>query len=91
MTDRAKEAAWALLRAFDILACTLWLAPLYVFRLADRPSGRMMISSYVGQAAFNGMRWGRRAAAVIDWLACRLGDEPYHCHRAFIRYRDLDD
>jgi hypothetical protein len=84
------ESIWALLKALDILACTLWLAPLYVVGLADRPSGRQMISSYVGEAAANGMLWGRIAATLIDMGAVALGDDPDHCHRAFIRYRNLD-
>lgn len=50
-----------------------------------------MISSYVGQADFNGMRWGRRAATVIDWLACHLGDQPDHCFRAYTRYKGMDE
>lgn len=91
MIARIKASVWALLKAIDILFCTVWLSTLYIFKWADKPSGRQMISSYVGQADFNGMRWGRRAAAVIDWFACLVGDEPKHCHRAYVRYRDLDD
>lgn len=91
MTDRLKVAGWALLRAIDILLCTLWLAPLYVFKLADKPSGRMMISSYIGEAQFNSMRWAQRMAALIDYMACKLGDEPKHCYRAYLHYKFLDD
>ena len=50
-----------------------------------------MISSYLGEAQFNGHRWAIRAAAVIDWCACRLGDRPDHCLRAFHYYQFLDD
>ncbi len=91
MIARLKVSTWAMLKAIDILACTLWLAPLYVVGLADRPSGRRMISSYVGMAAANGHRWARIAAAVIDWGAMRLGDDPSHCERAFLHYRGLDE
>lgn len=90
MTERLRVSLWALLKALDILACTLWLAPFYVVGLADRPSGRQMISSYVGKAAANGHRWGRIAATLIDMGAVALGDGPGHCHRAYIRYRGLD-
>ncbi|MCB4861982.1 hypothetical protein K7W03_20530 [Sphingobium sp. PNB] len=79
------------MKALDILACALWLAPLYVVGLADCPTGRQMISSYVGQAANNGHRWAIIAASVIDHLARLLGDDPRHCERSFLKYRHLDD
>lgn len=91
MIARLRASVWALLLSIDILACTLWLAPLHVFGLADRPTGRMMISSYVGRAAHNGMRWGLIAAAVIDWLACRCGALPDHCERTWRFYHGKDD
>ena len=91
LTTRLRQSFWALLIALDIMLCALWLAPLYVIGLADRPSGRQMISSYVGEAAANGMRWGVIAARVIDWLASLLGDAPQHCHRAYFKYRDCDN
>lgn len=77
-------------RLLDIIACFLWLAPLYIVGLADRPTGRQTISGYVGKAAFNGHRWGKRAAAVIDWLAIQVGDGPDHCHRAYLFYLPVD-
>lgn len=91
MIRRAGHCILPLLRSLDILACTIWLSCLYPFRLAARPSGREMISSYVGEAQFNGHRWAKRAAAVIDWCAMRLGDKPDHCLRAFHHYQFLDD
>jgi hypothetical protein len=91
VVERLWASCWALLKALDILACTVWLAPLYVVGLADRPSGRQMISSYVGRAAHNGHRWGLRAAGTIDFLARLLGDGPDHCRRAYLSYRGLDD
>ena len=90
MLPRLGTAAMALLKSLDILACTLWLAPLYVFGWADRPSGRQMISSYVGKAALNGHYWGLAAEDVIDALAECFGDKPGHCLRAYLRYRGLD-
>lgn len=51
MSARLGTAVMALLKAIDILACTIWLAPLYVVGLADKPTGRRMISSYIGEAA----------------------------------------
>ena len=91
MIRRMGHCILPLLRSLDILACTIWLCCLYPFGLASRPSGREMISSYVGEAQFNGHRWAMRAAAVIDWCACRLGDRPDHCLRAFCHYQFLDD
>lgn len=90
MRARFAIALLALLRALDILACTLWLAPLYLVGLADRPSGRQMISSYVGKAAANEHRWGRWTAAIIDQMAIWLGDQPDHCRRAYLHYRNSD-
>lgn len=80
-----------MLRALDILGCTIWLSLLYPFGLADRPTGRQLVSGYVGKAAFNGAPWGHRAAAVIDWSASRLGDGPDHCLRAYLFWRVLED
>jgi hypothetical protein len=45
-----------------------------------------MISVYVGKAALNKVPWGLRMAALIDWAACRLGDAPNHCIRAYGAY-----
>lgn len=87
---RLLAACWAMWKALDIVGCTGWLGTLYPFGLADRPTGRRMISSYVGMAAANGHRWALLAAAVIDWGAMRLGDRPDHCARAFRHYRGLD-
>lgn len=90
MIGRLGDSAWALLKALDILACTLWLAPLYVVGLADRPSGRQMISSYVGKAAANGHRWAVIVGWLIDYGAVALGDAPQHCDRAYRHYLGLD-
>lgn len=78
------------LRLLDIIACYLWLAPLYMVGLADRPTGRQLISGYVGKAAHNGHRWGVRAASVIDTMAMWVGDGPDHCHRAYLFYLPVD-
>lgn len=91
MIRRMGEYILPLLRAVDILCCALWLSALYPFGLASRPSGRELISSYIGEAQHNGHRWAQRAAAVIDWMAERLGDRPDHCLRAFRHYQFLDD
>jgi len=91
MIRRLGHCVFPLLRALDILACTIWLSLLYPFGLAGRPTGREFVSSYVGEAQFNGHRWAKSAAAVIDWCALRLGDKPGHCLRAFRKYQFLDD
>lgn len=91
MINRLKVATIALLKAIDILACTMWLAPLYVVNLADRPSGRQMISSYVGKAMVNGHRWAMVVGTAIDWVfETFFGDKPDHCVRAYLHYRSLD-
>jgi hypothetical protein len=90
MINRLGQSVIALIKALDILACTIWLAPLYVLGLADKPTGRRMVSSYIGKAAANGHRWARIAAAVIDYGAVTLGDAPEHCGRAYRHYRGLD-
>lgn len=87
---RVQLSALAMLKALDILACTIWLGPLYIIGLADKPTGRRMISSYVGMAVSYRRRWAYVAAAVIDWCAERFGDRPGHCHRAWLHYRGLD-
>lgn len=81
----------ALGRSLTIMACTLVYGPLYVVGLASRPSGRQMLSSYVGEAEANGRRWGRIAAAIIDSVMMQFGDRPDHCRRAYLHYRGLDD
>ncbi|TCM17197.1 hypothetical protein EDF56_106313 [Novosphingobium sp. PhB165] len=87
MIRRLRQSLGALLRAFDILLCAVWLSALYPLGLADRPYGRETISAYVGLAQHNGMAWGIRAAAVVDWLAQRVGEGPGHCHRAYEFYQ----
>ena len=74
----------------DIVICFFWLAPLYLVGLADKPTGRQLISGYVGKAAYNKHKWGIRAAKVIDWMAEKLGDGPDHCYRAYIFYKPID-
>lgn len=76
----------ALLILFDIVLCFCWLAPLYLVGLADRPTGRQLISAYVGRAMLNGHRWARIAAAVIDRL---LGKG--HCVDVATRYAGFAD
>lgn len=89
--SRLVSANVAMLKAHDILLCTLWLAPLYVVGLADRPSGRQMVSSYIGKAAHNGHHWAKRAETVIDWVfETFFNDRPRHCYRAFRHYQGID-
>lgn len=90
MIARLRASVLALLRALDILACTIWLAPLYVVGLADRPSGRQMISSYVGKAMVNGHRWAFFVGGVIDWVFLPIDGRPDHCIRAFRHYLGKD-
>ena len=94
MIRRLGHVLRALLVLGDIALCFAWLAPLYLIsgeRWASRPNGRQMISAYVGRASINGMRWARRAAAVIDWIFERLGDRPEHCLRMATRYAGFAD
>jgi hypothetical protein len=87
---RCGHCVLPLLRAIDILGCTIWLCLLYPWGLADRPTGRQLVSGYVGKAAHNEMPWGIRMARVIDWCARRLGDGPDHCRRAFMFWHRLE-
>lgn len=70
----------------DIAACFAWIAPLYLVGLADRPTGRQMISCYVGRALINGHRWARIAARVIDAV---MGKS--HCLLMANRYAGFAD
>lgn len=66
---RLGHVCHAFLILIDIALCYVWLAVLYLIggtRLAARPTGRQMISVYVGRASINGRRWARIAAKVID-------------------------
>jgi hypothetical protein len=90
MIGRLLESLIAILRATDIWLCTWWLAPLYVLGLADKPSGRQMISSYIGKGQVYGRAWARIAGGIIDRAAMLLGDKPNHCLRAYRHYRGLD-
>lgn len=87
MKARLRHSAMGLLIALDVLLCALWLALLHPFNLASRPTGRQLISGYVGKAAHNGHRWGRIAALVIDWLFWALGDGRDHCRRTYLSDR----
>lgn len=68
MKARIKYSGLAVLIMLDVIACTLWLVPLYLLGLADKPTGRQLISGYVGGALVSGWRWAIPAAAVIDAL-----------------------
>lgn len=81
--SRLGDVVFALLSAIDVVACTLWLSPLYLVGLADKPTGRELISGYVGGAAVNGQRWAQRAERVINRL---FWWEPDHCRAVYRRY-----
>lgn len=87
MRARLAQSVLALLIAIDVLLCTIWLALLYPLKLSGRPTGRQMVSGYVGLARINGHRWARFAAAVLDWIFERLGDGPDHCRRVYLADR----
>ena len=90
MISRLTESFWAILIALDVLLCALWLAPLYALGLAGKPTGRQLISTYVGEAQHNGMKWAKVPAAVIDFGAELLGDGPDHCYRMYLKYHAID-
>lgn len=90
MLSRLVESFWAIMTALDILLCACWLSPLYIVGLAGRPTGRQLISTYVGEAQHNKMKWARIPAAVIDFGAELLGDGPDHCYRTYLKYHDID-
>lgn len=82
---RIVEGLFAIALCIDIVLCTLWLTPLYIFGLSDRPTGRQLISSYVGQAAINGHRWSIIPERIINTL---FFWEPNHCRSCARRYKD---
>jgi hypothetical protein len=88
---RLNTSIWALLKATDTFVLALIQLVLYPLNLCDAPTGRRMISSYVGRAAFNGRRWAQIVGALIDRGATLLGDAPDHCYRMFRFYEGLDD
>ena len=67
----------------DVIACTLWLSPLYLLGLADKPTGRELISSYVGRCAISGAAWALIAEQIIDALF--WWDEA-HCRATYLKY-----
>lgn len=83
---RIGHVVHGLLIVIDIAVCFVWLAPLYLVGLAGRPTGRQMISSYVGRALINGHRWARVAARVIDAV---MGKS--HCLAMANRYAGFAD
>ena len=83
--SRLLDVLVALLVMIDVIGCTLWLSPLYLFGLAQRPTGRQLISSYVGYCAISediaGKRgWASVAADVIDAI---FWWQPNHCRATY--------
>lgn len=91
MASKLIESLLAILISIDILLCTVWQATLYPFGLASKPSGRRMISSFVGEASANQHRWGRILELIIDLIFCSLEEQPAHCRRAYEKYKHIDD
>lgn len=91
MRERLQESLLAILISIDILFCTIWQASLYPFNLASKPSGRRLISSFVGEAAYNRQKWGLLLEPIINFVFDRLEKEPEHCYRAFRKYEHIDD
>lgn len=90
MIERLLVIAGALLFLLDTVVCFLWIAALYLVGLADRPTGRQLISAYVGRAAINGWRWALRAEKVVNWIMQPF-DGPDHCRRCALRYAGFAD
>lgn len=88
MINRIFDVFKAFLILIDEIACFIWLAPLYIVGLADKCTGRQLISSYVGRAAINCMPWALRAEKVINFLIFWQSD---HCRRAARHYAGQAD
>lgn len=86
MIRRFGHVLRALLIVLDIIACFLWLAPLYLMGLASRPTGRQLISAYTGRAAINGNAWALRLEKIIDAL---LGKG--HCRATSLNLKGVAD
>lgn len=91
LLQRIGHVLYAAAVLLDIVACFLWLAPLYLVGLASRPTGRQMISAYIGRAALNGHRWARIAAAPIDRLFRLLDGRGEHCLRMAQKFAGFAD
>lgn len=74
--------AWAIM--LDVIGCTIWLSPLYLLGLADKPTGRELISSYVGRCAISGAPWALIAERIIDAL---FWWQVSHCRATFRKYQ----
>lgn len=88
---RAKAVIHAALVLLDVIGCFLWIAPLHLVNLASRPTGRQMISAYIGRAALNGHRWARIAAWPIDRLFRLLDGRGEHCLRMAEKFKGFAD
>jgi len=88
---RVRQSTLAILITTTIAICTLWQGALYPFGLASKPSGRRMTSTFIGEAASNGHRWGMVLSAIVDWVFDALGDGPNHCERTYLKYGKYDD
>lgn len=91
MLTRVGHCVLPCLMALDIFLTALWLSLLYPFGLARRPTGREMLSTYIGEALYNGMPWAVRMARVVDWAAMKLGDGPDHCLKSYDMYNLMDE
>lgn len=49
------------------------------------------ISGITGERAFEGSRIYRQQAKIIDRLAMWFGDDPDHCHRAYLQEQGLNE
>lgn len=86
MIRRVAHVLRAALIVLDIIACFLWLAPLYMVGLASRPTGRQLISAYVGRAAINRQRWALTVEKIIDSVV-----GAGHCRTTSINLKGVAD
>jgi len=57
---------------------------------ADKPSGRQMISTYVGGALVANRKWAYYAAAIIDYFAYLITGKRDHCLLSYERFGQYD-
>ena len=88
MIKRTANVIVAFFILLDEIACFLWLAPLYIFGLADNCTGRQLISAYVGRAAINGNRWALYAEQVVNFIIFWQNDHCRKCARAYAGQAD---
>lgn len=82
MLRRLLEIWIAFLVLLDAIVCYFCIAPLYLFNVASKPTGTQLISSYIGEAYLNNMRWSIIPNLLINTLFLNKN----HCVESYKKY-----